>query len=166
MVNIAENEEWTEIRGYPNYLISNYGRIYNWKTNRMVTICSGKYKTVLLYNDGEGKRFSIHRLVAMHFVPGEDAKLVVNHIDGNKNNNHDENLEWCTQRDNNIHAIKSGLNFPGSYQKRKIIIIETGAMYDGVVTCAKDINGDFRNVYACLSGKRKTHRGYHFEYVS
>lgn len=163
--NDFTNEEWVEIRGYPNYLISNYGRVYSCKTGKLVATSSGKYKSVLLYERGKGQRFFIHRLVAMHFIPGEDEDLVVNHLDGNKHNNYETNLEWCTHRDNNIHAIEMGLNFPGSYQKRKVKILETGRIYDGVINCAKAINGDFRNVYACLCGKRKTHRGYHFEYV-
>lgn len=161
-----KNEEWVEIRGYPDYLISNYGRVYSCKTDKLISVSSGKYKSVRLCKNGKEYRFSIHRLVAMHFIPGEDDGLVVNHIDGNKQNNYETNLEWCTQRDNNIHAITHGLNFPGAYQKRKIRVSETGCIYNGAVNCAKAIGGDFRNVYACLCGKRKTHRGYHFEYVN
>lgn len=160
-----ENEEWTIIRGFPNYMISNYGRVCNSNSGKLIAISSKRYDSVLLYRSGMACRFLIHRLVASHFIPGEDDGLVVNHLDGNSHNNHESNLEWCTYRDNNLHAVAMGFNNPGAYQKKKIRVVETGSIYDGVVNCAEAINGDFRNVYACLCGKRKTHRGYHFEYV-
>jgi hypothetical protein len=61
-----------------------------------------------------GKHFYIHRLVATLFVPNPDNKPCVNHIDGNKCNNHYSNLEWLTQAENNRHAIDTGLK-PPSY---------------------------------------------------
>lgn len=147
-------------------MISSYGRVYNFKTNKILkTGTRNGYGSVELFNNGKSKRINIHRLVGRYFVPGEDDNLVINHIDGNKLNNHDSNLEWCTCGDNNRHAIKTGLNHPGAYQKRKIRIIETGDIFNGVCECANFIKGDYRNVYACLNGLRSTHRGYHFEYV-
>ena len=66
------------------------------------------YKSVKIMG---GKTFMVHRLVAEHFCikPNSDPKLVVNHLDGNRLNNHYSNLEWCTQKENVHHARKTGL---------------------------------------------------------
>lgn len=65
---------------------------------------------VVLCKDGIQKRLLVARLVAMAFVPNQDNKPCVNHIDGNTSNNRPENLEWCTYTENNEHAFRTGLN--------------------------------------------------------
>lgn len=59
-----------------------------------------------LKEDGVYYHASIHRLVAMYFVANPYNKTIVNHIDGNKLNNHYTNVEWVTASENNVHAIK------------------------------------------------------------
>ena len=62
-------------------------------------------------NDGKNnKMFSVHRLVAKAFIPNPNNLPQVNHIDGNKQNNHYTNLEWCDNSYNQIHAYRIGLN--------------------------------------------------------
>ena len=67
------------------------------------------YLHVPLSKAGKWKWFSIHRLVALCFIPNPEGKKQVNHIDGVKFNNHVSNLEWCTNDENRAHAVANDL---------------------------------------------------------
>lgn len=122
-------EIWTNIEGYMGiYQISSKGRV-----KRLAGIClakAGTYRTVkesiltnfpnksrcnYLYvnlNNNGIKQFRVHRLVAMHFIDNPKNLEQVNHIDGDKNNNTVDNLEWCTNQENMDHARKTNLFKP------------------------------------------------------
>ncbi|MBC1286901.1 HNH endonuclease [Listeria booriae] len=68
------------------------------------------YPCVGLLVNGKQTRYSVHRLVAQTFIPNPDDKREVNHIDGNKMNNHASNLEWVTPQENVQHSFAIGLN--------------------------------------------------------
>lgn len=116
-------EIWKDIQGYEGlYKISEHGEVKGMerrikapqgtrviKEKTLKPYMSNNYKKVYLCKDGKCKQYSIHRLVATNFIRPARDKEVVNHIDGNKMNNHYSNLEWCTQADNNKHAMKTGL---------------------------------------------------------
>lgn len=80
------------------------GRILKQTLNPHVT-----YPVVSLWKNNEVKTHYVHRLVAQAFIPNPLNKSEVNHLDGNRTNNHISNLEWVTSTENSIHAVNSGL---------------------------------------------------------
>lgn len=67
------------------------------------------YKQIQKFIDGKRRTLMVHRLVAMAFIPNPENKPEVNHIDGNKANNHYVNLEWTTKSENIKHGYDTGL---------------------------------------------------------
>lgn len=124
-LRLVMKKEWKEIKGYEGkYIISNYGEIISlprYKENKGKMqyvepreICKyvnkkNGYVYVQLWNNAEYKNIRLHRLVAEHFVEKIIGKEQINHIDGNKQNNRADNLEWCTCKENIQHAYRTGL---------------------------------------------------------
>ena len=117
---ITENE----VPGiYPNrYYASNFGKIFDTKLNRYITLSNRDdgYLSVSLNTNGKPKSYLLHRIIALLFVSG-DHTLVVNHIDGNKHNPMFTNLEWISSADNNRHAVKTGLACVGEDSPKSVI---------------------------------------------
>ena len=90
-----------EIKGFENYLIYDDGLIFSQKNNifRKERITKKGYSIIDLHKK-KRKTFSIHRLVALHYLPNPEMKPEVDHIDGNKQNNHVSNLRWATAMEN------------------------------------------------------------------
>ncbi len=102
-------EIWKVVEDYPNYEVSNMGKVYNKKFKRFLSKGGNTYKHITLCSDGFTYCVNIHRLVAKAFIPNPLNKPQVNHIDGNKSNNNVNNLEWCTPKENHQHAVRTGL---------------------------------------------------------
>lgn len=123
-------EQWKDIVGFEGwYQISNLGRVRSvprvvphkskhgsvayqrWESKILrPTITNQGYEMVVLSKSGKFSYPTVHRLVAIAFIPNPHNKRTVNHIDGDKTNNVVSNLEWCTSSENNQHAYDVGLN--------------------------------------------------------
>lgn len=99
------------IKDYENYTINEDGEVFNTKTQKRLNGSIGEhgYKYYRLSKDGKKKMFYAHILVADAFIPNPDNLPIVNHKDGNKNNNHVSNLERSSYSDNVIHAHQNNL---------------------------------------------------------
>ncbi|WDS60548.1 major capsid protein [Bacillus phage BC-6] len=101
---------WYDIEEYPNYKVSDYGEVINMNTMRILKKDRRKgYYSVRLSKGGASKVFSVHRLVASAFLGNPYNLPQVNHKDGNRENNHVDNLEWVTQEDNLKHQQENNL---------------------------------------------------------
>jgi hypothetical protein len=96
---------------HQKYHISDTGVVYSVKTkiNLKPRLHSGGYHMVTLWLPKQKEAF-VHRLVAQAFIPNPENKKCVNHMDGNKHNNHVSNLEWVTDSENQKHSYSIGLN--------------------------------------------------------
>lgn len=114
-----------EIQGYENYLIYEDGRVYSKKRNIFLKLLldGDKYYRVTLCKDGKRIYKSIHRLLALHYIPNPDNKPCIDHIDRNRQNNDICNLRWVTHKENSNNCSISKNNTSGhtniSYVKPK-----------------------------------------------
>ncbi len=118
--------QWLPVKGYEElYEVSDTGEVRSVDrvlsvTNQKERLFKGRvllqtmnkqvqYKQVSLWKENKGTSYYVHRLVAEAFIPNPKGKPEVNHIDGNRQNNHISNLEWVTSGENSLHASKTGL---------------------------------------------------------
>lgn len=151
-------EEWRpladEYSGF-NYEVSQLGRVRNATSKRVLrqktTRCG--YRSLVLYCTGRPRKYvNVHRLVATSFVDGRACGLEVNHIDGNKQNNCAENLEWVTKSRNSSHAWELGLQkvTPAILRSRRQLAIQ-GKLNAQAMKCLSDEQATFAR-RACNRG--------------
>ena len=182
-------EIWKDIKGYEGYYqVSNKGNVRS--VERKVSNHTGQillksralkqafnykgYPIVYLSKDAKQKTIVVHRLVAMAFIENTDNKPQVNHIDGNKRNNDVSNLEWCTNKENQIHAVKNKLNDHSKYKAgkkaRPVLKIDnkTGDVlerYGSISEASISIgHATSSNIGSCCRGKKKTVGGFRWRY--
>ena len=118
-------EIWKNVVGFEEqYEISNLGNLRSkerfvkhwrggerkYKSNfKNIRLNDHGYFRCNLKNEGKRYDFTIHRLVALAFIPNEENKPFINHKNGIKTDNRVENLEWCNQSENVTHAVKNRL---------------------------------------------------------
>ena len=141
-----KQEIWKDIPGYEGmYQVSNYGRVMSLRYHQtkfpkiLKPNLTGEYAYVNLSINSHYRSIKIHRAVAICFIPNPENKQFVNHKDGDKFNNHVDNLEWVTAAENAAHAkyvlginIMKGKSFGGSHFSREVeqyIVAKDGAEY-------------------------------------
>lgn len=123
---MINNTVWDPIKDFENiYEISNKGEVRNIKTGKILrqSRTTTGYKKVELSNKGKRKSFKVHRLVGIAFIKNPYKYPIINHLDGDPNNNCFENLEWCDQSRNVQHAYENGM-IPSNLHKYKNTLIK------------------------------------------
>ena len=163
-------EQWKTISNASNYEVSNLGNVRN-KTTKYILkgrITKSGYLQVSIKLD-ETQKFTnqyIHRLVALYWIGNPQQKKEVNHIDGNKENNNVDNLEWVTASENQKHRHSIGINKTsnrrvGKYSKEGELIKE----YNSIVEAANAEESPRVSIDSVLQGRRYTLKGYVWKYL-
>lgn len=166
-------EVWKDIEGYEGlYQVSNLGRVKRVTTGRILK--SGKdkkgYLKVVLCKNNIKSAKTIHRLVAQAFIPNNENKPEVNHIDENKTNNMVSNLEWMTAKENSNHGTRNERVAKAVSKTLSIPIIainlKTGEYTDfcSAKECARQLGLNQSHITNVLKGRRNQTGGYTFKY--
>ena len=181
-------ETWKEIKGYEGlYEVSDCGNVrslvcyspkrgdYSKRSNpkllRQATTHDG-YKRVTLSRAGRMKSITVHRLVAIAFIPNPSNAPAVNHIDECITNNHVSNLEWCTSKENSNHGtlrqrIKERLSKHHHLAKPVIQMTLDGKeirTFPSTREAARQLGIRSENISRCCKGQYSHAAGYKWKY--
>ena len=150
------------IPNYPNYSVTEDGKVINNKFNRELKPILGNtgYYQVSLSNKGESRNLTIHRLVANVFLSNDENKREVNHINGIKTDNRLINLEWATSSENRQHAFDTGLKKYTERQRRinselfskPVLDTQTGIFYNSAKEASRLLGINKNTLYGYLLG--------------
>ena len=155
------------INNFENYAISNYGNIKNVKNNKLLKPSKNTngYLEYTFCQNGIKKTFRIHRLVGLYFIPNPNNKPYINHKNGIKTDNHVDNLEWCTAKENDNHARMTGLK----NQNKPILAEELSTgnkiVFNSVSEAGALLGINKGTISKVLHNKRNQVHGYTFRFI-
>ena len=174
IINIVESEVWKPVVGYEGlYEVSNIGRVrsINFRNSGKAKVMSPSFNTwgyliVDLRKNNKRHSYTVHRLVALAFIPNPDNLPEINHKNEIKYDNTVENLEWCTRKYN--------INYGTAIKRRSIKIGKPIVQLDNNGNVVKKWESglvasryyqiDRSGIYNCLHGKQKTCKGFVWKY--
>lgn len=183
------HEIWKDIADYEGrYQVSNLGRVkslarikypHYLSKEKILSVRPKKhgYTKVYLFIENNMVDFYVHRLVAMAFIEPVDGKPHINHINGIRNDNRVENLEWCTRSENSKHSYIIGIAKPkrwwlGKFNKtycKKIAQYDLDGNFIKEFPSTREANRQlgisYASIYYALKGERRTASGFKWKFV-
>lgn len=155
-------EKWRPIRGFPDYEVSDRGRVRSRGTLILKPDVAKGYERVTLFVSGTRHRRQVHRLVADAFIHNPDGLPIVNHKDENKRNNAVDNLEWCTQMYNANYGSRND-RVSGSVSKPVIQMTMMGEyirQWSSMSDAANGTGACLSEISKCCKNPRLSAGGY------
>lgn len=156
---------------FGKYEVSNYGNVRNSKSGRVLCQQTDKYgyPVVCLCENNKRHMVKVHRLVATAFVPNDDNKPQIDHIDGDKTNNVYTNLRWATPIENSHNPSTRSKHLasikPPVRKRTAVVCVETNKVYSGMREAERDTNVPHTSIASCCKGKWKSAGGYHWRFA-
>ena len=160
--NNENNEIWEIIKDFPDYMISNKGKIKSMRPgshyNKILkgVLSQGYLRTKLRDANGTIKNVSIHRLVALTFIPNPNNLKEVDHINRNRADNRVENLRWVTRSENQRNKSCT----------KKIIRLSDLKIYNSLIEAAEDNGCSLSSVKNCCENKILSTNKIQFQYYN
>ena len=149
------------------YFISEYGDIYSLKNKILMKnfVDKNGYKYISIRQNGKEKKYKIHRLVALAYIPNPENKPTVNHITGDKIKNHYSLLEWATISENTKHAFVNKLAIPNKKAVLQFDINDNFIKeFDSITEASTITNTNINRIILCCNNKAKTTNGFIWKY--
>lgn len=149
----TQQEQWKAIAECNGeYYISDHGQVKSYKLGKerilkpvLIGVLGNQYLAIAIWRNGKRKMHKIHRLIALAFILNKQNKPQINHMDGNKLNNHIDNLEWVTAKENQQHAWQTGLKESVRIallkcNSKAVVDVATGKKYESLKLACQCIN--------------------------
>lgn len=153
-----------------HYSVSDTGEVINEATGRILKqqYTKDHYKCVSIYVNSKAKLCRVHRLVAAAFIPNPENKPYVNHINGIRDDNRLENLEWCTPSENIQHAVDTGLMPPSNAKAVRQYGLDGKLIkeYESLAEASRITNTNDEKITMCCKGQRRTSNDFQWRYAS
>ena len=151
-----------DIKGYEGiYGITSCGKVWSYRNECFLKPATTKkgYLQVNLHKDGKIKKYKVHRLVAMAYIPNTENLPEINHKDENKTNNCLQNLEWCDHKYNINYGTRN------DKIKKPILQYDLDGNFIREWPSATDVGREIQsNICMCLKGKKQMAYGYKWVY--
>lgn len=149
------------IENYPNYMISINGDVVNIKTGKKLAQRNNQGRLMVeLWKNNIKKHYFVYRLLAQAFLPNPENKPQINHIDGIPNVDLN-NMEWVTDRENKLHAYRTGLMKQEKFSVNQYSLDGRFiTKHESMLAASKSTKIDRKSISLNVSGKYKQAGGY------